>query len=735
MFSVGIGNTVRFCIAFSISTFVNVEIDLFHNLQRVVNEGILMNVRQIVGQVNIRQCCTHLECVLYDGFYGLGQNDLRHLIVRQECRGTDILKLTSLFKGNGFCIIDIGKCKLIKSCNILANHDRGNLLVEFNPRQLCAGGILVGRARTAENHSAVGINNVSDGFTLPTCIQNVCGRARNILTVFEQASFAVNGVDTVLCNTVNEIISRVFYVDIALFIIAVRVEIHRNAIFGNKSVVNNVGLINTVCIKGINNLINNVCAGKLHTVYVVSGMICIPAVCNNNTVNISLAIGINTVEQFSAVYASKLAFCIDLIGMTQCGDGGTPFDNRAATVVGITLCFKIFNRSACATDTEYAVFISAFRTSRSFALCGSGGTDVEAPFALSVGIGVITVHFGLNDSLVCREGHRATVSKGNKTCFSAYNESVVSGTIGVPHSMRSQNVIFILFCGIIGNVIFTDTAVIHPTPCHPNTNGKLSKDSRVSNFRSGTSKGNNRIVMVVNIILCLEAIGNFHAFQFPRIDIVKIDRRGNGLNGRKVICDNIEPIDRAGRQQRYGRSRNFQANVALGCIYSNFANNVANITLIITDFHNDCMNAIIQIQIGNSNCSACRYSNICSAQYTVNIKLYRIAVQTGSIQLRSIFISLSHQRNFVRSNCLTGDFHTVGVLIGNGHAGKIGIFTVNGSVGVVNRKIVYIKSNVLIIVVISFTCGVMAVDLEIFKSFVIIQYFPTEIIPSAVFNT
>ena len=130
------------------------------------------------------------------------------------------------------------------------------------------------------------------------------------------------------------------------------------------------------------------------------------------------------------------------------------------------------------------------------------------------------------------------------------------------------------------------------------------------------------------------------------------------------------------------------------------------------------MNAIIQIQIGNRNCSGSRHCNFCIAQLAVHIQLYRITIQTGSIGLGSVLVSLSHQCNGVGHNGLTRNFHAVGILIGNGHAGEVGVLTVNGCIRIVDRKIVNVIRDILIVVVVALTCGVMAVDLDIIQELV-----------------
>ena len=234
--------------------------------------------------------------------------------------------------------------------------------------------------------------------------------------------------------------------------------------------------------------------------------------------------------------------------MTCSGNHGTPVYNTATTVVSITLGADIFNRTARTCYTEYAVFISAFFTCSSLALSFAGSTDVEAPFTLSVRVGIVTVHFCLKHSFVCREGFGCAISIGYNTCFSANNQTVISGTVRIPHSVGCQDIILILHLRIVRNIGSTDTAVIHPALCHPDTNGNLSKDVGFSNFCTCAGKRNYCIVMIVDIIFSLKTVCNLHTFEFPIVDIVKIDGGGYGVYICKVISNQVKPVNRACRK-------------------------------------------------------------------------------------------------------------------------------------------------------------------------------------------
>ena len=147
------------------------------------------------------------------------------------------------------------------------------------------------------------------------------------------------------------------------------------------------------------------------------------------------------------------------------------------------------------------------------------------------------------------------------------------------------------------------------------------------------------------------------------------------------------------------------------------------------------MNTVIQIQVGNCNGSANRHSNIGSTQNTVYIQLCRITIQPCSIALGCIFVCLTHQCNGIGGYCLTVNRNTFCIFITNNHTGKVGILAVNSSIRIVYCNVVYIVSNILIIIVTSCTGCIMAVDLNIFEGRIVIQYIPAKIVPSAIINS
>ena len=287
---------------------------------------------------------------------------------------------------------------------------------------------------------------------------------------------------------------------------------------------------------------------KFNTIHIIRCIFFIPSISNNHTINISLTIGVNAVKEFLTIYTCKFSISINRIFMTQCRNNGTPINDRTTTIMCITLHSKIFDRTACATHTESASDVTWRCTSCIFILRFACCTNMEAPLILSVSVRVVTVHFRLNNSFICGECHCTAIGIYYKTSLSRNYHSIISCTIGIPHGMRSQDIIFILHFRIIGNVVLADTAIIQPALRRPNTNRKFSKDIGISNLRSSTSESDYRIIMAVNVIFSLKSVSHFHAFQLPRIYIIKINGSCNRIYICQVISNQAYPVNRTCRQ-------------------------------------------------------------------------------------------------------------------------------------------------------------------------------------------
>ena len=229
--------------------------------------------------------------------------------------------------------------------------------------------------------------------------------------------------------------------------------------------------------------------------------------------------------------------------MTSCRNNSPPVNNRSTAIVCVTLESYIFDRTAGTSNTEHTVLVSILSTGRSQVHSISGSTDVETPLTLSVSISIIAIHFGLNNCLICRESHRSTISESYKTCFGTYNQSIVSRAVRIPHSMGGQDVILILHFEIIGNIILTDTAVIHPTLRHPDTYGQPRKNICVGNIIAFACKGDYRIIMGINVVFSFKSIRDFHPLKFPIVYIVQVDCGGYRIDICKIISNQIHKID------------------------------------------------------------------------------------------------------------------------------------------------------------------------------------------------
>ena len=497
-----------------------------------------------------------------------------------------------------------------------------------------------------------------------------------------------------------------------------------------------VGQIHTVFIEGAHHTVDEVRTGQLYAVHKIISFNAVdfePAIGSRNAVNIGLTIGVYTVEQLAAAFTGQHVVNKHIV-VAGCRNSSAPLNYGTASIVGVTFVSEVLNRTAGTTNTEHTTGIAGGGAGSSQILSLAGGMNMEAPLVLSVCVCVIAIHFGLNHSFICREGDGATIHVGHDASFSANDQTVVSGAVGIPHGVGGQDVVLILLGGIIGDVVLANTAVIKPALCSPNTDRQLSQDGGIGNLGASAGKGDHGVIVFVDVILGLETVSDFHAFQFPIIDIVKIDGGSHGINRCQIVGDQVEPVNGIGRQHLV-RGGNLQTDCALFCIDDQLADDVADIALVVADLHNQSMDTVIQVQIGNSDGAVDSNCNVCIVQLTIDIQLDGVAVQTGGIGLGRILIGLCHQIDGVLCDGLTGNFVAFTIFIGNFHAGEVGILTIDGGIRIVNSDVINIIGDILIIVVIAFACGVMAVDLNIVQILISIQNFPAEVVPAAIVDT
>ena len=91
-------------------------------------------------------------------------------------------------------------------------------------------------------------------------------------------------------------------------------EIHNGIVYVVETGIFITGEISSVVGECIHYTINEVRTGKLYAIFIIVGLNTInfePAVKNNNAVDIFFAVGVNTVEKFTVVFASKLAISVN----------------------------------------------------------------------------------------------------------------------------------------------------------------------------------------------------------------------------------------------------------------------------------------------------------------------------------------------------------------------------------------------------------------------------------------
>ena len=154
-----------------------------------------------------------------------------------------------------------------------------------------------------------------------------------------------------------------------------------------------------------------------NAVDIILCVICVPAICNYNTVNIGLAIGINTVEDLATL---TFEYAINnSIVVSCCRNNGSPVDDRITSAL-VTLTgrisssvINIFLRTAVATYAENSACVAIGSTGSFLVLSCACNVNMVTPLVLTnflyrggwvflnpVPVGIImsictiTVHFG-----------------------------------------------------------------------------------------------------------------------------------------------------------------------------------------------------------------------------------------------------------------------------------------------------------------------------------------------------
>ena len=331
----------------------------------------------------------------FNGFYTCRNCNIGQVITVTECTITKRLQLRILFELNSLQACVLKEYVNTDVCNLVSDyHLLNRITILDGPRSInTVSGIILDCALSSKIHGAIGqenIHNVSSGIT---CIYNRSVIRRNECALFAEVTGITQNIDfsadsdTVSIEEVNLGIDS--YVTGALFARG-EITICINLVVIEETVKLCSVETNAVFTEVIVITVDLLKTGQLNTVNIVG--IVAPTVCHNDTVNISFAIGINTIEENSAM-ALKLALG-HLIVMTGCRNGSAPINNRITSCTECSAGVSVFGTCCCLVC---------------YCFCGMNVTAIPTveickSFRSSCHVSIISPHFGIAEHTLTGEG-------------------------------------------------------------------------------------------------------------------------------------------------------------------------------------------------------------------------------------------------------------------------------------------------------------------------------------------
>ena len=445
-----------------------------------------------------------------------------------KCSPTDGLKRRILFESKSFKVLDVIESESANLGNSITDLERGNrhLIVLDYPcgiQTVCC--IILHHAGTVNLKKTVAKKNVLDIGSGITGINNrsiVRGYKRTLL-------IKVAGVSKNVYLAADSI--TVFIVEINL---GVNVYLARYKLSSCKVSVSGLSLIVVEAVKShltftyaviakvVVQAVNSLHSGELDAVRVVR--VTLPAVSNNNSVDVRLAVGIYTVKQLTAL-ALKHAVSNSIL-VSGRGNGSAPIYNRVAD---------------CAEGSTDVAGLSASGGKICYSCCGMYVTAIPS-IIICKSIRscrhrcVVAPHLGVTEYALAGESAYSTVGSCKNTAINvSYNghspELLTVSEILESHSSRAcLSTVFVGISGLEG----------------PYTNRECSKH-RLAGLGISVSLGDSDscdIIIRVNSISCLESLGNNHVIKLPCAVVIKIDNNGYRLNILDSGCNYVHIVDR-----------------------------------------------------------------------------------------------------------------------------------------------------------------------------------------------
>ena len=275
-------------------------------------------------------------------------------------------------------------------------------------------------AFTIYYHSTVSIENIIYIFTTDSGKTNIVCFNRN--TIIKKTLSSVNLYFTVICITIFVEVIKNSFNPLITSLVFVIYKIHYCIIDFIKTIILIIRLNYTIFIKGIHLTINKMRAYQCHPIFIIRSIIVTPTIQNSNTINVSLAVGVNTIEQFATSYASQLTGN-NLVYVSSYRNNSTPINYRIAN---------------CAISSTS---VTCFGTSCSLIIKHYWSMNVCcASLCLECRIRECCLKFSINAEFLIRECadniRSITVNISNLTHVNINLNVVWPETIGVPICFR-----------------------------------------------------------------------------------------------------------------------------------------------------------------------------------------------------------------------------------------------------------------------------------------------------------
>ena len=243
------------------------------------------------------------------------------------------------------------------------------------------------------------------------------------------------------------------------------------------------------------------------------------------------------------------------------------------------------------------------------------------------------VHFGIHMEFFVGEGAGSSVIMGDKTHIHIHLHILCPERIGCPVGL----------CSIAGRL---DIGIkIQDTNRQLSQNGSAGLDIVVG---TGDRDG-CRVGFLSDRVRCSEAFCQLHMIKLPVVYIVQVDHGGNGLDGLKLGCLQVQPVDGTKRNSvKSGICRNkFQGRSGTSGLNLNNTNNNRLVACVIADFKLNTVIAVCHGDAVDRNHTAREGGRNFN---TVNVCLCGGSIQTGYI-INSIWFLICVKQEIFICNC------------------------------------------------------------------------------------